>query len=139
MENKLQVGVKILLKNKVGKFLLVGRSKEKYPDKENPWDIVGGRINQDENLLTALSREIKEEVGLELVAEPSLVAAQDIFRDDGVHIVRLTYLGEAEGEVKLDLAENSEYQWLSWPEIVSLKPDLNKYLQAVLDKIEKRL
>lgn len=139
LETKLQVGVKVLLKNKEGKFLLVHRSKNKYPEKENPWDIVGGRINPGETLINNLAREVKEEIGLNLVGEPKLVAAQDILREDGVHIVRLTYLGEAEGEVKLDIKENDQYEWFTWTQIESMQDELNKYLQAILIKLKEAL
>jgi len=38
---ELQVGVKVLLKNKEGKFLLIRRSPKKYPEVGPKWDIVG--------------------------------------------------------------------------------------------------
>lgn len=139
LETKLQVGVKVLLKNKEGKFLLVHRSRNKYPEKENPWDIVGGRINPGETLINNLAREVKEEIGLNLVSEPKLVAAQDILREDNVHIVRLTYLGEAEGEVKLDIEENDQHEWFTWTQIESMQDELNKYLQAILIKLKEAL
>jgi len=41
----LQVGVKVLLKNKAGQYLLLRRALEKYPEIQGRWDIVGGRIN----------------------------------------------------------------------------------------------
>ena len=42
---ELYVGVKIFLKNKEGKFLLGKRSKGKYPEVDDGWDIIRGRIN----------------------------------------------------------------------------------------------
>src|SRR3989344_8931904 len=95
-ENKadLQVGVKILLKNKDGKYLLLRRSLKKYPEIQGRWDIVGGRINPGSTLLENLKREVKEETGLTLTGTPRLLAAQDILRNNGRHVVRLTYLGD---------------------------------------------
>ncbi|HEA84446.1 MAG TPA: NUDIX hydrolase, partial [Candidatus Wildermuthbacteria bacterium] len=60
---ELQVGVKILLQNKDGKYLLVRRSPEKYPEIEakNSWGIVGGRIIPGSPLFENLKREVKEE------------------------------------------------------------------------------
>ena len=109
----LQVGVKALIKNAEKKFLLVSRADEKYAhdvvDKKvaGHWDIVGGRINVGEDLRTNLAIEIKEETNLDLIGEPRLIAAQDIFRKIGHHVIRLTYLAEANGEVKLDKSENT--------------------------------
>jgi ADP-ribose pyrophosphatase YjhB (NUDIX family) len=129
----LQVGVKILLKNDEGKYLLLRRSLEKYPEIVGRWDIVGGRIDPGKTLLENLKREIKEETGLELVGEPKLVAAQDILRDNGRHIVRLTYLGKSAGEVKLDRSENEEYKWFSMEELLAID-DVDVYFKELLGK-----
>jgi ADP-ribose pyrophosphatase YjhB (NUDIX family) len=130
----LQVGVKVLLRNREGKYLLVHRSSEKYPEvKTGRWDIVGGRINPGVPLIDNLKREIKEETGLALVSEPKLVAAQDILRNPEKHVVRLTYLGEADGTVDLDTSENDSYQWYSGREIATLE-DVDGYLHELLQK-----
>ena len=132
-EIELQVGVKILLQNKDGKFLLLHRSKEKYPDASGRWDIVGGRINRGQALIDNLKREVQEETGLKIVGESKLIAAQDILKMPGRHIVRLTYSGMAEGEVSLDVTENDKYEWFGRDQIKQLE-DLDIYLKELLDK-----
>jgi ADP-ribose pyrophosphatase YjhB (NUDIX family) len=128
----LQVGVKILLKNREGKFLLLRRSADKYPEVVKPWDIVGGRIIPGTALLENLKREIEEETGLNLVGSPKLLAAQDIFRKPGHHVVRLTYLGEAEGEINLDREEHDEFCWCDLGELKE-REDADEYLKEVLN------
>ena len=128
---ELQVGVKILLKNKEGKFLLLQRNPVKYPEVGAKWDIVGGRINPGLSLLENLKREVMEEAGLEIVGDPKLILAQDILKTDK-HVVRLTYIGEAVGEVKLS-EEHSEFRWLSIEEFSKLEP-MDKYIKEILDK-----
>jgi len=130
---ELQVGVKILLKNKDRKYLVVRRSAEKYPEVGAKWDIVGGRINLGLSLIENLKREVKEETGLEIIYEPKLITAQDILKGDK-HIVRLTYTGFASGEVKLD-EEATEYKWLTLEEISKLEP-LDKYFKEVMSKFD---
>ena len=131
---ELQVGVKILLRNSEGKYLLVRRSLTKYPEVgDHQWDIVGGRIEPGTPLLTNLKREIKEEVGLDLVNEPRLVAAQDILRISGRHVVRLTYVGEIRGEPELDPGEHSEYGWFTLHEMKNLQ-GLDLYFKDLLAK-----
>lgn len=125
----LQVGVKVLLKNKEGKYLVVCRSAEKYPEVGAKWDIVGGRINTGVSLLENLKREVMEETGLEIKYEPKLITAQDILKNNR-HVVRLTYLGFADGEVKLS-EEATEYKWLSLEEISTLEP-IDSYFKEVL-------
>lgn len=127
----LQVGVKILLENKEGHYLLLRRSLEKYPDVKGRWDIVGGRIDTGKTLIENLRREIFEETGLELIGEPKLLAAQDILRKAGHRIVRLTYKGESQGEIKLDQSENDMYKWYSSEELQKLD-DIDVYLKEVL-------
>ena len=130
---ELQVGVKILLRNEEGKYLLVRRSLEKYPEVgDHQWDIVGGRIDPGFPLIDNLKREIKEEMGLDLVNEPRLVAAQDILRIPGRHVVRLTYAGEIHGEPKLDPDEHSEYGWFTLHEMKNLQ-GLDLYFKEILN------
>lgn len=128
----LQVGVKIFLKNDEGKFLLLRRSVKKYPDVDGRWDIPGGRIISGTPLLDNLKREVSEETGLSIVSEPKLVAAQDILRVPGKHVVRLTYIGNSVGNVVLDIEENDLYGWFDISEILS-HDDLDKYLKEFFD------
>ena len=131
----MQVGVKALLKNKEGQYLLLRRSLEKYPGIQGRWDIVGGRIDPGSELIENLKREIKEETGLNLVGAPTLVGAQDILRP-GKHVVRLTYIGEVEGEIVLDESENDQYKWYVWEEILKID-DLDMYFKELLSDLVK--
>ena len=116
---ELQVGVKILFKNNEGKFLLVRRNPEKYPEVGAQWEIVGGRITAGSPLLENLKREILEEIGLDYNVIPKLIAAQDILRATGKHVVRLTYLGKLEGNPKLS-EEHLDAKWFTADEVKSL-------------------
>lgn len=127
----LQVGVKILLKNAQGQYLLLRRSLSKYPDVNGRWDIPGGRINPGTVLFDNLKREVKEETNVDLVGQPQLVAAQDILRSPGKHVVRLTYVGQAEGEIKLDPDEHDDHKWHSVQELAEHE-DLDMYLKELL-------
>jgi len=130
---ELQVGVKVFLKNLQGKYLLVRRSPKKYPEVGALWDIVGGRINPGSPLLENLKREVKEEVNLDLIKDPKLVAAQDILRVPGRHVVRLTYSGEIESEPKID-GDHLEFKWFTLGEIKKLDKELDIYFKELVDK-----
>jgi ADP-ribose pyrophosphatase YjhB (NUDIX family) len=131
----LQVGVKILLKNSEGKYLLLKRNLEKYPEitEDDSWDIVGGRIDVGTLLLENLTREIFEETKLNLITEPRLIAAQDILRPDK-HVVRLTYVGTIEGEPVLD-EDHTAYKWLTIEELRNM-PRLDQYFKEVVKMLE---
>lgn len=130
----LQVGVKILLKNKDRKFLFIRRNPEKYPEIGPKWDIVGGRINAGESLMENLKREVEEETKLKIISTPVLVAAQDILRVPGRHVVRLTYTGITEGDPVID-EENEDFNWFTAKQIKALpEAELDRYFKELLDK-----
>ena len=121
------------MKNKDGKYLILKRFQGKYRDIKSSWDIVGGRINPGTHLVENLKREIKEETQLEITGDPVLIYAQDILRLPQTHVVRLTYIGITEGEPVLDTSENTEYKWLTIPEM-KLQKSLDVYVKEILDK-----
>jgi 8-oxo-dGTP diphosphatase len=128
---KLQVGVKALVQNTRGEYLLLRRDKIMDGETESHWDIPGGRIEPDEPLFDALKREIMEETGLNLSAVPELLEAQDIFVPSAdLHVVRLTYALEGEGEVIIS-DEHQEIRWVT-PEDTKVL-NLDPYLRQVLE------
>ena len=132
-EVKLEVGVKAFILGPDSKYLILKRSKP-YPGLTEPmWDIPGGRINPSEPLLTALGREIKEETGMKMSPKPTLFFAQDILRVPGKHTVRLTYTARADGEIKLDSIEHTEYRWATLDELAQLYHD--KFLDDPLEQL----
>lgn len=130
----LQVGVKIFLKNKEGKYLLVKRNVETYPTVSGEWDIVGGRIDPGETLIKNLEREVAEETQLQITSTPRLIAAQDIIIGDEKHVVRLSYVGETDGDPVLDTNENVAHEWLTLDEIRN-KEGLDTYVREVVDSL----
>lgn len=130
----LQVGVKALLKNNEEKYLLVRRNPKKYPEVGPKWDIPGGRIEVGSTLIENLKREVKEETGLDLKQEPKLAAAQDMLRVPGKHIVRLTFVGEIEGQPQLSDRDHTEVKWFSPEEIKSMGSELDPFFKEFLDK-----
>jgi ADP-ribose pyrophosphatase YjhB (NUDIX family) len=133
----LQVGVKALLRNKEGKYLLLRRNMEKYIGAKGSWDIAGGRIHPGTALLENLKREIAEETQLILRIKPRLLAAQDIMNPNwpDKHVVRLTYVADIDGEVVLDTKENEEYKWVTLAELRN-QSDLDPYVEEVISSDE---
>lgn len=130
---ELQVGVKVLLTNSQGKHLLLRRNPKKYPEVGAKWDIVGGRIDPGTDLITNLKREVKEETKLILKDKPKLIAAQDILRIPGRHVVRLTYTSKIQGKPVLD-GDHDEYKWFSIEEIKALSSkELDIYFKELVD------
>jgi 8-oxo-dGTP diphosphatase len=130
---KLQVGVKVLIRNKGGLYLLIQRS-EPLPDGTGiKWDIPGGRIESNELLRDALAREVREEIGVELNQSVELLEAQDIILSDlDLHTVRLTYSTSLEDKVKLG-TEHQNFKWATLQEALGLNVD--PYLRKVLEAL----
>ncbi len=118
---ELLVGVKVYLRNAEGKFLLLQRSMTKYPEVKDRWDIIGGRINPGTPLLENLDRELMEETGMKLASEPKLIAAQDILRSPGKHVVRLTYMAETHESIPRLSDEHDAFGWFTLAEIQQLE------------------
>lgn len=134
MDKKLQVGVKALFKSKKDNtYLLLHRNLKKYNEtKENPWDIVGGRIEVGNTLVENLQREIYEETKFKLLQdfESLILGAQDILLEDK-HIVRITYLISIDEELIPILSdEHDKFKWVDFNE---LKNSCDKYLKELLN------
>lgn len=130
---KLQVGVKVLLKNNKDEILLLRRTQT-FQDEHLPyWDIPGGRIEPSETLDFALQREVFEETGLEINDDVTLLAAQDIMVPaNDLHVIRLTYSALGSGDVVI----SDEHQEAVWVKITeAMKLHLDPYLQAVIEKL----
>ncbi len=127
---KLQVGVKVLIRRD-DTYLFVRRS-EAFKAGPQKWDIPGGRIEPNEALEVALAREVQEETGLSLTRVDKLLAAQDIFvADADVHVVRLTYIGKAEGDDVAISDEHDDYRWMTLDEVLA-EPYVDSYVKEVL-------
>lgn len=134
---QLQVGVKALIRNEAGEYLFIRRSEKLAEDKQTRWDIPGGRIKPEEALIDALIREIDEETGLSLSGEPTILAAQDIFVSSAdLHVVRLTYVTDAEGSLRLS-DEHTDTMWMSIEE--ARKSHIDPYILKVFDMHEGAL
>jgi 8-oxo-dGTP diphosphatase len=130
---KLQIGVKALIATQ-DTYLFLRRSAG-FKSGPQDWDIPGGRIEPEEALSDALARETKEETGLSLDAIDKLLAAQDIFvPSKELHVVRLTYLASATGDVTIS-DEHSEHAWMTKQQILA-EEHVDSYLRKVLESLE---
>lgn len=132
LETRLQVGVKALLHNTKRQFLLLKRASTYGHHVAGQWDIPGGRINPGSKLMDNLAREIKEETNLDLAYQPVLLSAQDILPDEqsGLHVVRLTYLARAKGDIILQPSEVVDFGWFTWEQMLKLDP-LDPYVREI--------
>lgn len=129
MDKQMNVIVKgiILYKEKV---LILKRSTF---DKINPgnWEFVGGTINFGEDLEEALSREVKEEVSLDIEIEKILYATTYHTKPNRWDVIIVYKCYAKNPNIKLS-DEHSEYRWVEEKELRKLVykdivDDLDKY------------
>jgi ADP-ribose pyrophosphatase YjhB (NUDIX family) len=81
------------------------------------WTLPGGYMDHDEHPAIGCVRETLEELGLEIILEPTEpVVTQNIFNDEGISFVSFTYKSTWDGnlsELKLQTEEISEAKWFS--------------------------
>jgi 8-oxo-dGTP diphosphatase len=130
----IEVGVKALIQNSSGSYLVLKRTHP-YPGESEPrWDVPGGRIIPGETLTDGLRREIKEETGLRMQGTPQIIHAQDILRVKDKHTVRLTFVTKAKGKLVLSPEEHTEFVWASLAKMKKMHIDM--FLTPVLELLE---
>jgi nucleoside triphosphatase len=127
-----------IITNSEGKYLLCKMSSNHgvYPGK---YGLVGGGVDENEEIDTAVEREIGEEVGLRVIDKKRLTFLDDrktkIMRDgttEEQYLIYLYYQVEAKGEVVLN-DEWEDFGWYTAEEVQAL--DLNDKTRMVLQKL----
>lgn len=119
---KTDIVQKAVVFNAVGKMLALRRSKT---DVRRPlqWDLPGGLLDPGESFVEGVTREIKEETGVE-INEPKLVFSKTQVREwleaAGVthtnNCVFLFYVARAKTDQVSLSYEHSEYKWFTLEE-----------------------
>lgn len=134
--NNVIFGQKAFIINDEGEILIVKRDKEIiYVDK---WDIPGGKLDNDETLIEAISREIMEEVGLKLEKIICTLSSSKFEGKlgDKLIIYRNIYLCKASGEIKLS-PEHSEYKWVAPEDLKKYELPEDKDLLNIIESLPK--
>lgn len=84
-----------ILKNRKGEILLV---KRKFDPKKDWWDLPGGFVEFDENLKKSASREIKEELGIEIKNLKYFTSTVDryLYKNINYHTVCAIFTAQAD-------------------------------------------
>ena len=116
------VGIKGLIRNSEGKVLLLLADVTGFRDGSVPyWDLPGGRIEEGDDELGTLRKEIKEETGvtelqdekyLHTVISSHVIPIKDSDRMAGL-VLRIWQLA-IPGETKVAISdEHTAYEWVS--------------------------
>ena len=109
---KVEIIVSAIIENMSGEILVV-----KSPKWHNKWTFPGGHVEPGEKMQHSLSREIKEETGLEiksinLVSFGELINSKDFCRP--AHFVYFDFWCTSNSNlIKLDKNELNNYKWVN--------------------------
>jgi len=133
MSKPLGVAGKAIIRKDVQILLLQRSSKSGFdPDL---WELPGGKIDYGENLVDALEREVKEEVGLVIkIGRPFKTWH---FYKDPFWVTGVTFLCDyISGNVNLS-SEHADYVWIdpeeytNYPLSTSMEEQIKSYLELV--------
>jgi 8-oxo-dGTP pyrophosphatase MutT (NUDIX family) len=134
-----RVAVGALIFNEQGEILIL------KPNYKNAWMIPGGVVEKDESLSSALFREIKEEIGLDLKNEIKLAAldyrpaefSDNVNKSESLQVLFDCGVINRENQllIKLDKTENTEYKFCSLSEAMNLLiTPLKRRISAYINK-----
>jgi ADP-ribose pyrophosphatase YjhB (NUDIX family) len=95
------------------------------------WWFLGGRIRKGETLGEALSREVTEETGLEVIESDLVNVYSRIF--DERHDISIVYLCKCKGDKIVLNDEHSEYRYFK-----TLPKSIHPYIIHVIQDLRKK-
>jgi nucleoside triphosphatase len=124
-----------LIVNNEGKILLA--KSHKWFDK---YTLPGGHIEVGENMIDAVKREVKEEVGLNVEVVEMLLVQEAIFAPEfhkRKHFIFIDFYCKSEDQqVKLDQDEIQDYIWVYPGAAYNLK--LDSFTRKTIDRYLER-
>jgi 8-oxo-dGTP diphosphatase len=99
------------------KILCVRRGPAKYAYISEKWEFPGGKIEENETKIEALSREIREELHMTISVDAFLMTVQHQYPD--FHLTMDTFLCSC-ADNTLTLTEHIDFKWLEVSEMRTL-------------------
>ncbi|NTW32968.1 MAG: NUDIX domain-containing protein [Bacteroidetes bacterium] len=129
------VSVGAVLTDGEGKVLLLRRKKN---PEAGLWSIPGGMVEYNEKVQDALTREIKEELDVEIKVKKLLCVIDNLITDGCFHTVSLSYIVDiVQGIVRN--VEKDKHSDIDWFDLNFLPRDLTVATKATLKEYEKSI
>lgn len=137
---KLFVGAKGLISRPDGKVLIV-REGSLYDEgtELGNFDVVGGRIEPEEQILEGLKREIAEESGLMVQVGQLLGVTENfpVIKGEKVHIIRVYYVCTTEDATVTLSQDHDSFEWIlpSEYENYSIMDDVREMFKKYIESV----
>ena len=127
--------VHVLIRNSKGQYLISQRSANR-PTYPLMWECVDGSVVKGEDSLQGVLREVKEEVGIDLLPEKGQVVLSDIKKIEFGKVVNKivdVWLFDYDGEVDLGNATTDEVAQVAWMNREQIKElfDANMFVDTL--------
>lgn len=115
--------------------------KRKYPPFQGDWAIPGGFVHEEEDLETAVARELQEETGVEVNYLEQLYTFGKPKRDPRKRIVTVAYYGLIRmSNFKLFASTDAEdAQWFFISDLPTLAFDHQEILDYALERLQNKI
>lgn len=107
----------------------------------NCWDLVGGHVEEGEDMMVALQREIWEETGWKIRALGHEISPKH-WTADGVEYLERQFLVEVDGDLnrpQLERGKVTEYRWFDENNVLILKENQPHDLCIIFDAVVEGL
>lgn len=115
------------------KYVLI---KEVRNEKAGLYNLPAGTIELDEDCMSCIQREAKEETGVDAQIEHFVGVYQTIIADSTSNVLFLIFAGSVGGDAVFQSDEHSEIQALSYDEIAALDRDGKLRAPTILKAID---
>jgi 8-oxo-dGTP diphosphatase len=133
---KLRIRVAALIENEKNEILLLRQQKKK----KDYWLLPGGGIEYGESAITALEREMEEELNVKITDLEFLLLNENIDPKGGRHLIQLVFSAKLlPGSIpSLSVKQKTilEFQYFTRESLkeIEIRPDLKNYLLNDLTK-----
>lgn len=117
MQEKKQVEVVAAIIKNNGRILCVQRGENKLPYISKKYEFPGGKIEKGESKIETITREIKEELFMDISTEEEFITVQHEYPD--FHLTMHSFICSCENP-EVQLTEHIDYKWLLSSELEGL-------------------